>query len=63
MGACVKVGSKKSTCLYIDREVLETAKRVGLNASRVSENALVEAIRRLGGLLFPANVYSVSPVF
>ena len=40
---------KVSACLYISREVLETAKRSGLNLSRVSENALVEAIRKLGG--------------
>jgi len=38
---------KKSACLYISREVLETAKKSGLNLSRVSENALVEAIGRL----------------
>ena len=38
---------KVSTCLYIGRDVLETAKRLGLNVSRVSENALVEAIGRL----------------
>ena len=49
MGACVKVGNRKSTCLYIDRGVLETAKKMGLNVSRVSENALIDAIRRLGG--------------
>ena len=42
------MGSRKSTCLYIDKEVLETAKRIGLNVSRVSENALIEAIGRLG---------------
>jgi hypothetical protein len=41
--------SKVSACLYIGREVLETARRSGLNLSRVSENALVEAIRKLGG--------------
>ena len=40
---------KKSACLYISREVLETARRSGLNLSRVSENALVEAIRKLDG--------------
>jgi len=40
---------KVSTCLYIGREVLEAAKKSGLNLSRVSENALVEAIRKLGG--------------
>lgn len=38
---------KVSACLYIGRGVLETAKRLGLNVSRVSENALVEAIGRL----------------
>ena len=40
---------RRSTCLYIGRDVLETAKRLGLNVSRVSENALVEAIGRLQG--------------
>ena len=40
---------KVSTCLYIGREVLETAKESGLNLSRVSEKALVEAIRKLDG--------------
>ncbi len=42
------MGSKKSTCLYLDAEVVETARRMGLNVSKVSENALKEAIRRLG---------------
>jgi hypothetical protein len=42
-------GGKVSACLYIGRDVLETAKRLGLNVSRVSENALVEAIRKLDG--------------
>ena len=40
------MGNKRSTCLYIDEEILETAKKIGLNVSKVSENALVEAIRR-----------------
>lgn len=39
--------NKVSTCLYIDKGVLETARQVGLNISRVSENALKEAIGRL----------------
>ncbi len=43
------MGSKVSACLYIDRQVLETAKQVGLNVSRVSENALIRAIERLEG--------------
>ena len=41
--------SKVSARLYIGREVLKTAKDLGLNLSRVAENALVEAIRRLDG--------------
>lgn len=43
------MGNKVSTCLYISRKVLETAKQVGLNISKVSENALIEATRRLKG--------------
>ena len=41
------MGSKVSTCLYIEKWVLETAKQVGLNISKVSENALMDAIRQL----------------
>jgi post-segregation antitoxin (ccd killing protein) len=47
MGVNGKMGSRKSTCLYLDAGVVETARRVGLNVSRVSENALVGAIERL----------------
>lgn len=43
------MSNKVSTCLYISREVLETARLVRLNISKVAENALVEAIERLGG--------------
>jgi site-specific recombinase XerD len=43
------MGKKRSTCLYLDTRVVETAKRIGLNVSRVSENALIEAIGRLEG--------------
>ena len=46
------MGSKVSTCLYIDKGVLEAARRVGLNISKVSENALVEAVGRLNGSEF-----------
>ena len=49
MGANGKMGNKKSTCLYLDKEVVETARKMGLNVSKVSENALVEAIGRLSG--------------
>ena len=38
------MGNKVSTCFYINKEILETAKQVGLNLSKISENALVEAI-------------------
>ena len=41
------MGNKKSTCLYLDQEIVETAKQMGLNVSRVSENALMEAIECL----------------
>jgi hypothetical protein len=43
------VDGKVSACLYSGRDVLKTAKRLGLNVSRVSENALIEAIGRLQG--------------
>ena len=44
-----RVSSKVATCLYMSREVVEAARRIGLNLSRVSENALVEAVGRLRG--------------
>ena len=40
---------KVSTCLYIDKAVLETAHQMGLNVSKVSENGLKDAIARLNG--------------
>jgi hypothetical protein len=43
------MGNKISTCLYIDRGILETARQVGLNISKVPENALIDAIGRLNG--------------
>lgn len=43
------MGSKVSTCLYLNQEIVRTAKQVGLNISKVSENALLDAIRRLKG--------------
>ena len=41
------MGRKRSACLYIDGKLLKTAKQMGLNISKVSENALIEAVRRL----------------
>ena len=43
------MGNKISTCLYIDKGVLETARNVGLNVSKVAKNALIEAVGRLTG--------------
>jgi hypothetical protein len=43
------MGHKVDTCVYLDREIIETARRLGLNVSRVSGNALAEAIGRLTG--------------
>jgi post-segregation antitoxin (ccd killing protein) len=43
------MGDKVSTYLYIDRGILETARKIGLNVSKVAENGLVEAIARLDG--------------
>ena len=49
MGASEIMKTKVNTCIYVDRGVLETAKRIGLNVSVVSENALEEAINLLNG--------------
>ena len=46
MVACGIMRRKASTCLYIDRKVMEIAKNLGVNV-RVSENALIAAIGRL----------------
>jgi post-segregation antitoxin (ccd killing protein) len=48
------MGKKISTCLYIDKGVLEAARRMGLNVSWVSENTLIEAMGRLSGQRQPA---------
>ena len=49
MKECDIVSNKVSTCLYIDRKIMKTAKEVGLNMSKVAENALAEAIGKLTG--------------
>jgi hypothetical protein len=43
------MATKKQTLLYIDSSVTKTAKELGLNISKVSENALKEAICRISG--------------
>ncbi len=41
------MSNKVATCLYMNKEVVETARKIGLNLSKVSENALIESISRL----------------
>ena len=41
------MGGKVSTCLYIDKDILEAARRIGLNVRGVAENSLIDAIGRL----------------
>jgi len=48
-------GKKKNVVIYLDPEVVKEAKELGLNISKVCENALKEAIRRLKGE-YPQNV-------
>jgi hypothetical protein len=54
--------NKISTCLYIDRGVLESAREDGLNISTVTENALVDAIDRLCGSEPRTSLVSRPPV-
>ena len=41
------MGTKTTISIYIDENVAEEAKEIGLNISKVCENSLKEAIRRL----------------
>jgi len=43
------MSDKKKLTLYVDAEIIEEAKELGLNISKVCENSLKEAIRRLKG--------------
>jgi integrase len=43
------MGRKVNTCVYLNREIVEAARRLGLNVSRVAGNALAEAVGRLAG--------------
>ena len=43
------MGQKSNVTIYLDREIVKRAKELGLNISKVSENALIEAIRKLEG--------------
>ena len=40
---------KKRVSLYIDEEILKKSRGIGLNISRICENALREAVERLKG--------------
>ena len=41
------MGKKGKITLYVDQEIVITAKEIGLNLSKVCENALIKAIRAL----------------
>ena len=41
------MGTKKKVLLYVDAKTILTAKELGLNLSKVSENTLKDAIRRM----------------
>ena len=43
------MGKQAKVNLTIDEEVVKTAKELGLNMSKIAENALKEYIRRLEG--------------
>ncbi|MGF3573720.1 MAG: type II toxin-antitoxin system CcdA family antitoxin [Candidatus Bathyarchaeia archaeon] len=45
----MREGKKKNVMIYLDPKVVEESRELGLNISKVSENALKEAIRRLKG--------------
>jgi len=42
-----KVGQKKITTMRIDEELIKKAHDLGLNVSKISENAIKEAIERM----------------
>jgi hypothetical protein len=43
------MGRQRVTSIRIDEDVFREAKELGLNVSKIAENALKEAIRRLKG--------------
>ncbi len=52
--------NKKSVMVYLDPEVVSEARELGLNISKVCENALREAMRRLKGEYFKTEPNSSS---
>ena len=55
------MSNKVNACVYLDSGILEKAKEVGLNVSKVSENALVNAIGRLTGAVTGKGLASGPP--
>ncbi len=49
------MGKKRNVLLYMDEEIVEKAKKIGLNISQYCENCLKQAIERLEGLNPPKN--------
>jgi len=41
------VAKKKITTMRIDSELLDKAHKIGLNVSKISENAIKEAVERM----------------
>ena len=52
---------KKRVSIYIDAELIKTAHELGLNVSKVCENALKEAIERLTQTNIKTNPKSGGP--
>ena len=44
-----RMGRKINASIYVDAEIIQKARELGLNISKTCENALKEAIRRLEG--------------
>jgi post-segregation antitoxin (ccd killing protein) len=45
-----QLGKKKITTMRIDAELIKKAHDLGLNVSKISENAIKEAIKRMEGV-------------
>ena len=43
------MGKKGYVTIYVDKEIAKEARELGLNISKICENALKEAIRKLKG--------------
>jgi post-segregation antitoxin (ccd killing protein) len=43
----LQLGKKKITTMRIDEELIDKAHSLGLNVSKISENAIKEAIERM----------------